>query len=829
MKKRDKKKRTEEQEIEIPRKIQLKESTLKSVWGIVLFVLSLFFLLAAFGKGGPVGSWTFIHIKTLLGYGYYLLPTILLLLSLSFFGDQERNFPLSKGLGSILFVISGLGLFHLTSADSGGVIGRLLATPLLNLFDYTISYISLIGLLTISVLIIYDAALRAEHFMFWRRMFGSKQSDLTDEELLEEAENAKIEEATNKANLKASTKGQKMSDTKDDQEDAVESKGQGVLANIKSRLTGSQGEDSKDSKPSIDTKSTESKPVDNEMIQVSRKSILLGKAFVPPPLSLLEVDKGKPGVGDIKANANIIKRTLQNFGIDVEMDEVSIGPSVTRYALKPAEGVKLSKILGLQNNLSLALAAHPIRIEAPIPGKSLVGIEIPNSIKTTVGLGSMLAQDEFQKSEKPLMVALGKGISGKSYFGNLAKMPHLLIAGATGSGKSVTIQAIITSLLYRNSAQNLRMIMIDPKRVELTLWNKIPHLLTPVITDAKKAILALKWAAKEMDRRYNVLEKHTVRDIDSYHKNVVTPTLEARKKNGFVAGEEEIDPMPYIVIVIDELADIMQTYPRELEAGIVRLAQMSRAVGIHLILSTQRPSVNVITGLIKANVPARIALQVASQIDSRTILDMRGAEELLGAGDMLYLGSEMPNPQRVQSAFVTETELKKVVNYLIENSDALPSEISISGESVTGGTSAGGGFVDPIFSSASGGSMNGGGSNGFGDIGFGDDSDEDDDLYEDAKQTVIEAGKASTSYIQRKLRVGYARAARLMDILESRGVIGPADGAKPREVLAGKGGNNGTASNNPTGDMNSDSMDEDQEVDEDLEDDGEDSEMQRNY
>lgn len=824
MKKRDKKKRTEEQEVEVSRKIQLKESTLKSVWGIVLFVLSLFFLLAAFGKGGPVGSWTFIHIKTLLGYGYYLLPTILLLLSLSFFGDQERNFPLSKGIGSVLFVISGLGLFHLTSAESGGIVGRLLATPLLNLFDYTISYISLIGLLVISVLIIYDAALRAEHFMFWRRLFGSKETDLTEEELLEEAENAKIEEATNKANLKAINKGQKVSDIKDDQEEVETAKGQSVLANIKSRLTGSQSDESKNDKTNAPAKSSEAKSVDSDMIQVSRKSILLGKAFVPPPLSLLEVDKGKPGVGDIKANANIIKRTLQNFGIDVEMDEVSIGPSVTRYALKPAEGVKLSKILGLQNNLSLALAAHPIRIEAPIPGKSLVGIEIPNSIKTTVGLGSMLAQDEFQKSEKPLMVALGKGISGKSYFGNLAKMPHLLIAGATGSGKSVTIQAIITSLLYRNSAQNLRMIMIDPKRVELTLWNKIPHLLTPVITDAKKAILALKWAAKEMDRRYNVLEKHTVRDIDSYHRNVVTPMLEARKKNGFIAGEEEVDPMPYIVVIIDELADIMQTYPRELEAGIVRLAQMSRAVGIHLILSTQRPSVNVITGLIKANVPARIALQVASQIDSRTILDMRGAEELLGAGDMLYLGSEMPNPQRVQSAFVTETELKKVVNYLIENADALPSEISISGESVTGGSSAGGGFVDPIFSSAAGGSMNGGGSNGFGDIGFGDDGDEDDDLYEEAKQTVIEAGKASTSYIQRKLRVGYARAARLMDILESRGVIGPADGAKPREVLAGKsgntsGGSNGNASSiNSTDSTDEDSMDNDEDIEEESDD-----------
>ncbi|MBP6974739.1 MAG: DNA translocase FtsK 4TM domain-containing protein [Candidatus Pacebacteria bacterium] len=835
MKKRDKKKRLDEQEIDNTKNMRLKESTLKSVWGIVLFVLSVFFLLAAYGNGGPVGTWTFSHIKTLLGYGYYLLPTIFLLLSVSFFGDQERSFPLSKALGSILFVVSGLGLFHLISEESGGIVGRLLATPLLSLFDYTISIISLLALLTISILIIYDAALRAEHLMIWKRLFSSKKDTAealalgANGELLMPAERQKIIDAENKANMKGENKGQSMSNMSDIKDTTS---GSANLAGGAYAASNTSGVDTKKGLTGgtvgTQTKNGDAGAVDNEMIQVSRKSMLLGKAFVPPPLSLLENDRGKPGVGDIKANANIIKRTLQNFGIDVEMDEVSIGPSVTRYALKPAEGVKLSKILGLQNNLSLALAAHPIRIEAPIPGKSLVGIEIPNSIKTTVGLGTLLAQDEFQKSEKPLMVALGKGISGKSYFGNLAKMPHLLIAGATGSGKSVTIQTIITSLLYRNSAENLRMIMIDPKRVELTLWNKIPHLLTPVITDAKKAILSLKWAAKEMDRRYNVLEKHTVRDIDSYHKNVVSPALEARKKDGFVAGEEEtIDPMPYIVIVIDELADIMQTYPRELEAGIVRLAQMSRAVGIHLILSTQRPSVNVITGLIKANIPARIALQVASQIDSRTILDMRGAEELLGAGDMLYLGSEMPNPQRVQSAYISETELKKVVTYLVDNMDALPSEISISGESVTGGgsnggTSAGGGYIDPIFSSAT--------SGGMGDMGgFGDDSGEDDDdLYEDAKQTVIEAGKASTSYIQRKLRVGYARAARLMDILESRGVIGPADGAKPREVLAGKSDSNHNSGMTNTGSQNEEVTVDEAEVSNENEEIN-DSEEQRTY
>ncbi len=740
----------------------LREGTWKSVWGITLFVLSVFFLFAAFGSGGMVGEKIYGSLHSLLGYGYYLLPAISLLLSFSFFSDQERSFPLSKGIGSLLFIVSGLGVFHLISAESGGVVGRIIANPLIRLFDYTVSFIGLLALLIISVLIIYDAALRKEHVLFWKLLKKKASEEQAGEEGLTDKENEKFDNAEKALISKGKLKGQDMSDNGDE---AEAKKGSSVLENIRGKLSGTKGAPSKGQ---ADTDSEE-----EQVIPMPKKSPYFGKAFVPPPLSLLETDKGKPGVGDIKANANVIKRTLQNFGIDVEMDEVSIGPSVTRYALKPAEGVKLSKILGLQNNLALALAAHPIRIEAPIPGKSLVGIEIPNSVKTMVGLGTLLAQDDYTKSEDPLLVALGKGISGKSYFENLAKMPHLLIAGTTGSGKSVTIHAIITSLLFRNSAENLRFIMIDPKRVELTQYNKIPHLLTPVITEAKKAILSLKWAAKEMDRRYNILEKHSVRDIKSYNKNILSPWLEKRKKDGFVEGEDVIEVMPYIVIVIDELADIMQTYPRELESGIVRLAQMSRAVGIHLILSTQRPSVNVITGLIKANVPARIALQVASQIDSRTILDMRGAEELLGAGDMLYLSGDKPTPVRIQSAYITENETKNLVKHLVENMSGLPSEITLTGENVTSGA------PDPIFSSAS------SGGDGFGSN---DDDDIDDDLYEDAKQTVLEAGKASTSYIQRKLRVGYARAARLMDILEMKGVIGPADGAKPREVLMGKEG-----------------------------------------
>ena len=486
--------------------------------------------------------------------------------------------------------------------------------------------------------------------------------------------------------------------------------------------------------------------------------------FTAPPLTLLEKDRGKPETGDIKANANIIKRTLQNFGITVEMDEISIGPSVTRYALKPAEGVKLSRIVGLNNDLALALAAHPIRIEAPIPGKSLVGIEVPNTAKTTVGLATLLSASDFQESEKPLLMSLGKDIAGKAHFSNLAKAPHMLIAGATGSGKSVTIHALITSLLYRNSPQDLKFIMIDPKRVELTMYNKIPHLQTPVITDPKKAILALKWAAKEMSRRYDILEKNASRDIDSYHKTILAPAIEQFKKNsknGNAAGDTATLPetMPYIVIVIDELADIMQTYPRELESAIVRLAQMSRAIGIHLVISTQRPSVNVITGLIKANIPSRIALQVSSQIDSRTILDQMGAEKLLGAGDMLYLGGEMSKPVRLQSAFISESEVKRVVKHLIDAyKDEIFDEINLT-TTESNSTAA----FDAMMNE--------------------DSLEEEDDLYEQAREIIVSAGKASTSYLQRRLGVGYSRAAKLMDALESHGVIGPANGSKAREIM----------------------------------------------
>ncbi len=715
-------KRKEQIEEELGENRKLKKETLETILAVVFIIVAILMLMSPFGKAGPVGDFLYNIFARLLGVGYYLLPTILLVLSASFFKSVNHNLTWPKITGGVIFLLSGIGLIDLIF-NRGGYIGSMVAVPLERLFDFWISAIILVGGFVISMLVIFDTSLKSSIIGMLLRKRNREDEDVEEVDVKIE-KNGEEEKEEKKIENKNS--------------DEVEVK-----------------------------KSPEPKPEKEKnnsgLIFLSRKNE--NANFVMPPLTLLEKDSGKPGTGDIKANANIIKRTLANFGIHVEMDEVSVGPTVTRYALKPAEGIKLSRIVALQNDLSLALAAHPLRIEAPIPGKSLVGIEIPNTSKTKVGLGTLLKQPEFAEATKPLTIGLGKGVTGHSHFADLGKAPHMLIAGATGSGKSVTIHTLITSLLFRNTPDMLKFIMIDPKRVELTLYNKIPHLLTPVITDAKKTILSLKWAAKEMDRRYDVLQKCGVRDITSYHNKVLSPALEKAKKENDTESELP-ETMPFIVIVIDELADIMQTYPRELESGIVRLAQMSRAVGIHLIISTQRPSVNVITGLIKANIPTRVALQVASQIDSRTILDMPGAEKLLGAGDMLFLGGDMAQPRRIQSAFISEEEVKNVVKFLIDQKmDDLP---------VTGIDLDGVNERNNIFDAVEG----------------GNDIEDEDDLYSDAKEVVVSAGKASTSYLQRKLGVGYSRAAKLIDLLEEKGVIGPANGSKPREILVGGGNGN---------------------------------------
>ncbi|MBP9821881.1 MAG: DNA translocase FtsK 4TM domain-containing protein [Candidatus Pacebacteria bacterium] len=670
----------------------LGQETRNSIWGIASFSLALLSLLSFVGKAGKAGELFNITSRSLFGWGFFIIPVAFIFLGVSFVKSLSRKVYTSAVFGTVLFILTFLGLFYIFGGGDtharvvqGGYLGVILGYPLLASVGFTASTIVLIALSMIAVLISLNISI----------------SDLF-------AKKEEVVEST----------------------DVVVKKGNEIVDQKKPEF--------KPSVTAISAKPAKAEPMSDKEFVI--KNLKLGK-WALPPFDLLNEDQEEAVTGDINASATIIKRTLSNFGIDVEMGEVAIGPTVTQFTLRPAVGVKLSRIGALNPDLSLALAAHPIRIEAPIPGKSLVGIEVPNKKVAIVGLHNMFDSEEFKKSKYFLPLALGRDVSGTPIFAGLEKMPHLLVAGATGTGKSVAINAIILSLLYKHSPNALKLILVDPKRVELTLYNDIPHLITPVITDNKKVIGALKWAIGEMDRRYEQLAKVGSKDMFSFNAKMTDK------------GEPI---MPAIVIVIDELADLMATYGRDVEASIVRLAQMSRAVGIHLILSTQRPSVEVITGLIKANVATRIALAVPSQIDSRTILDMPGAEKLLGKGDMLFLSSDSAQPRRVQGALVTEQEVHDVVKFIKDQGD----QLEISNEQ-----SLQVDFNAPVAAGYAEG-----------------DNDTEDDMYPEAKAVVMEAGKASASLLQRRLRVGYARAARLLDILEDKGIIGPGDGAKPREV-----------------------------------------------
>ena len=695
----------------------IKQETKQSVFAIFAFAVAVLFTLAAFDKAGFVGASLQVFFELLFGKAFFLVPLVFFIGGFSFLFSLRKHFVAATLIGGLLFLLSTLGVVSIVFTSvpaneaTGGYVGFAVSYPLLNLFDYWASLILLFALAVAGILVMMNFSFKRE-------------------------------------------------ETDEDEEVEVEDKKPLPVLAPKEAPPDLVREIAKPMPPLV-----AAKPEDefSSLGFRTKRAHLRGSSGLLPPIDLLEDDKGTPNSGDIKANSNIIKRSLQTFGIEVEMMEVNVGPSVTQYTLKPAEGVKLSKLTGLQNDLSLALAAHPLRIEAPIPGRSLVGIEMPNRSISLVGLRSLIASDEFQKSERPLLFALGRDVSGKPIYADLAKMPHMLIAGATGSGKSVMIHSFMMSLLYRSTPEFLRLIVVDPKRVELSAYSKIPHLLTPAITDAKKAILSLRWAVKEMERRYEVLSQKGVRDIGSYHSNVLSK-------------DKEAETLPYIVIVVDELADIMATYPRELEASIVRLAQMSRAVGIHLVLSTQRPSVEVITGLIKANITSRIAFAVASQIDSRTILDAAGADKLLGNGDMLFLSGDIGKPKRIQGAFVSEKEIKKVTGWIMENIEDMGDDRAESHEMFE---SQG---ANPAMVSPPMGAGPSGGINLDGDL-----DDDDAELFEQARQIAIESGKISTSYLQRRLKLGYARAARIVDMMEERGIVGPQEGSKQREVLIGKG------------------------------------------
>lgn len=708
------------------------------VYGIFTLALTVFILLSFFNLAGAAGRGFVKVAEFLAGEAVLIFPLILFLAGLSFFlaRDKEKN-KWSVFFAGLLFVLGAAGFlgsfdfkgpimpsFRFFETGTGGWLGNISSWPLMRVFGFWVTQIIFISLVLIGGLI------------FWYFLYKPKDK-------IKEAEamkiNAEPEEPKERKPFfqKVFAPKFKVIEVEDEKKEPIGKKEEPLI----------QEKENKEEK----SEPKEIKLPDSE--NEKTKEALLETKWNFPPLELLASEKGKPQGGDIGANQEIIKNTLENFGIPVEMSGAHVGPTVTQYTFKPADGVKLSKITALNNNLALALAAHPIRIEAPIPGKSLVGIEVPNKTRALVTLRDLFADPRFQTSASTLNFVLGKDVVGHPVYADLAKMPHLLVAGSTGSGKTITLGSIILSLLYRNSPYQLRLVLVDPKRVEFSAYNGLPHLLCPVIYDVQKTLLALKWLGEEMEKRFEILSKVGARNIDEYNQKIQSEAS---------GGEAEKNIMPYIALIVDELADLMAAKGREIEAGVVKLAQKARAVGIHLILATQRPSVEVITGLIKANITSRIACQVASQVDSRTILDTAGAEKLLGRGDTLFLSAEVSKPKRIQGAYVSGKEIEKTAEFIVKkNKDYFPQEEDKLGAGIEGEMSR----VEQV-----GGGM-------FAEGG------ENDPVYEEAKLLVLEHRKASASFLQRKLRIGYARAARILDILEDKGIVGPADGAKPREVF----------------------------------------------
>lgn len=692
------------------RKEYVKPETRHAVIVVLLLTAAAVSLMSVFGWAGVLGNSVSAGLGTMFGWQRYTVPFYILVIGGLLLFPERYHLSAPRWIGFFLSLIAVAALFQFflsyseaftrsVAGDGGGYIGYFFSQPLRSAMGPWAAGLILFGLLIVGLLVMLNTTLQSLarqstimtrltapfRSFFWRRRLAKIQAQPMDDQAAVTAETAAAEPAETEA-------------------EAVEPE----------------------------------EPVEQdeqEYVPLPPKPSRKQKRTIVVPLDLLDLSSSQPMSGNIEANKERIQRTLKNFGIDVEMGDVNVGPTVTQFTLKPAEGVKLAQITSLNNDLALALAAHPIRIEAPIPGKSLVGIEVPNQSVAVVNLRDVLGSEEFKTRKSDLSFSLGKDVSGKPWVADLASMPHMLVAGATGSGKSVMINGLIISMLYSNSPDDLKLILVDPKRVELSLYNNVPHLMTPVITDTTKTINALRWVVSEMDRRYHVLQNAGKRNISSYRKEVA-------------------DDMPYIVVVIDELADLMTVAANEVESAIVRLSQMARAVGIHLVLATQRPSVDVITGLIKANITARIAFSVASQTDSRTILDSSGAEKLLGKGDMLFISAELSKPRRLQGAYVSEQEVERVANYL--KARGTPDYMQE--------------IVDKP-SAPLGGSLE--------DLG-------EDELLNEAKTIITQAGKASASLLQRRLRVGYARAARLLDLLEEQGFIGPGDGAKPREVYGGE-------------------------------------------
>lgn len=735
-------------------KIKLDPEIKKGISVVIFLAFGVVSLLSLFNSAGIMGGYINSFFTALLGYGHWYSPLILLWLGYLLYAKQKRTVRGAVYLGLLLFIISLQGLLHvfydpvnwdqiIQEGIGGGYLGMIVALAFVKLAGFWASLIFLFGLLIISLMLILNKTLnsligRDSIFAVILKPFNWLINKIFRRGQDEEEENDDESEED-----PSTGSGQGDDEDEEDVEDEE--------IDDEDLSTGSGQEDEEDG--GFEQREVKLEPIVAKKVEPKKKA-KVESIWVPTnievdfPLDYLSAKIGKSVSGDIRANKEIIRLTLEQFGIQVEMGDVEVGPTVTRYTMKPAEGIMLSKITALDSNLKLALAARAIRIEAPISGKALVGIEVPNTTTALVGLKEILTSDQMEERKNNMMLALGKDVSGEAMVYDLTETPHLLVAGQTKSGKSVGINAMILGLLYQNSPDDLRMIMVDPKRVELPVYDNIPHLLCPVVTDVPKAINALSWLLNEMDRRLDIMMHAKCRNIQSYNQ---------RNKNS---------KMPYVVLIIDELADLMMMARKEVEGKLIRLLQMSRAAGIHLILATQRPSADIITGVIKANMPARIAFAVKSGIDSRTILDEMGAEKLLGKGDMLFMATEYPKARRLQGAFVSESEVKKIVGHLI-------AEVGV-----------GVGYMDGVTDKQK---VTGLGAHGLeGNTSEDGDGGDVDQLFQEAKEIVINTGKASTSNLQRRLSIGYGRAARMIDMLEDAGVIGPANGSKPREVLISK-------------------------------------------
>lgn len=680
-------------------KLKLKKGTAFSIVQIIFFSLAGL-VIVSFARQGVLLVRLNDFLTNYFGWSTILLPFIFL--SFAFLVSKFKT-PLGQPnvvIGSLLFFIS------LATLTQAGVAGREAWGGVATLITGVGAAIILIGTSAVGLIILFNTSLdqviegisTAFKHIRWYLM-GNKNVSLTGtfKKKMPKGE-LKVTGGSMDESQEGDKKEQRKKDTGKGESDKKEELEQKLVSNV-------PGED---------------------------------KVWKYPALDLLsDTETGKADRGDIKGNAAVIEQTLESFGITARVVEVNLGPAVTQYALEVALGTKLSKITSLERDLALALAAPTgtIRIEAPIPGRSLVGIELPNRSAEFVPLRKMLNSEQMKEKDSKLAIGLGLDVSGNSVVADLARMPHVLVAGQTGSGKSVCINSIMSTLLFRAAPSEVKFILVDPKRVELTGYNGIPHLLAPVIVEPEKVVSALRWILSEMDRRYKLFAQAGARNIDSYNE-----------MSGFQA-------LPYIVLVIDELADVMLFSPVEVEDAITRIAQMSRATGIHMVLSTQRPSVDIITGLIKANIPCRIAFAVASQVDSRVILDMQGAEKLLGSGDMLYLPPEKAKPMRIQGAFIGDSEINSLVSF-IKNQGVEPQ------------------YTEEVTEMPKPGEVNVPGIDG-----------EADELFEDAVKEVIQYDRASASLLQRRLSIGYARAARILDQLEEAGVVGPPDGSKPRDVL----------------------------------------------